>query len=477
MPDLSGPVIVWFRRDLRLADNAALTAAARSGRAVIPVFLLDETASCLGAAPRWRLGQGVAALARALEARGLRLILRRGRALDSLRALIAETGAGAVFWTRGYDPAAIARDRDVKAALRADGYDVQSFPGHVLFEPWTVQTGTGGFYRVYTPFWKAVRNREVVPLLPAPPRLRGPDDWPGSDDLAAWSLAAGMNRGAEIVARHAIVGEAAAADRLDAFLDDRVAGYAHRRDFPAAGATSGLSENLAWGEIGVARCWHAGLRARDAGAEGAEMFLKELVWREFAYHLIFHTPDIVSQNWRRDWDDFPWSADSGTPAAVAWMRARTGMPLVDAGLREMYVSGRMHNRVRMLVASYLTKHLMTHWRIGMDHFADCLTDWDPASNALGWQWVAGSGPDAAPFFRIFNPEAQARRFDAAGDYVRRWIAEGSARPHADALSYFDAVPRRWNLRPDDPYPAPVVAADAGRRVALEAYRARRATAT
>jgi deoxyribodipyrimidine photo-lyase len=464
------PLILWFRRDLRLADHPMLAAAAASGRPLVPVFILDPETEGLGSAPRWRLERAVAVFAAALAGLGVRLVLRRGPALAVLEALLAETGAAGVHWTRLYDPAARVRDTAVKAALKARGLEAVSHPGHLLFEPWEVETGQGGFYRVYSPFWRAVEGRAVPAPLPAPRALRGPAVWPAGDRLEDWRMAADMRRGAAVLARHACVGEAAAADRLHRFLAGPVDAYKAARDFLAAEATSRLSENLTYGEIGPRTVWHGGIRAREGGARGAEHFLKELVWREFAYHLIHHTPEIASRNWRPEWDAFPWAGDS--PAAEAWRRGMTGEPLVDAAMREMYVTGTMHNRGRMVVASYLTKHLMTHWKLGLDWFAECLTDWDPASNAMGWQWTAGSGPDAAPYFRIFNPESQAEKFDAEGRYRDRWIAERKARPGADALDFFAAVPRAWGLDPARPYPRPVVGLAEGRERALAAYGAR-----
>jgi deoxyribodipyrimidine photo-lyase len=277
-----------------------------------------------------------------------------------------------------------------------------------------------------------------------------------------------MNRGAEVVAARVCVGERAAARRLAAFLDGPLASYAEGRDRPGLPATSRLSENLTYGEISPRTVWHAGRRAGEHGARGAETFLKELGWRDFAWHLAWHTPRLLDDNWREDFAGFPWRGDN--PDAERWRRGLTGEPMVDAGLREMYVTGTMHNRVRMLVASYLTKHLLTDWRVGKAWFEDCLIDWDPASNALGWQWTAGSGPDAAPYFRVFNPEIQAAKFDPDGAYRHRFVLGfGEGPPHPDALAYFDAVPRSWRLAPSDPYPAPVVELGAGRRVALATY--------
>lgn len=469
------PLILWFRRDLRLADNEMLTAAVRTGRPLLPVFILDPETEAIGAAARWRLGLSVADLAARLAAVGSRLILRRGAAQAVLEDLIAEAGAAGVMWSRLYDPASRARDGAIKAALKARGLLAESHAGHVLFEPWSVETGQGGFYRVYTPFWKAVKDRDVPATLPAPKALRAPVSWPGSDRLEDWRMGAAMRRGADVVAKYQAVGEDAAAGRLARFLTEAVDGYKDQRDFPAREATSRLSENLTYGEISPRAAWHAGMRAHLEGARGGEHFLKELVWREFAWHLMYHTPHIATDTWREDWGHFPWRGDNAD--AELWRRGMTGEPFVDAALREMYVTGTMHNRARMIAASYLTKHLMTHWKVGLDWFADCLTDWDPASNAMGWQWVAGSGPDAAPYFRIFNPATQAEKFDADGRYRRRFIAEGVARPEAPALDYFAAVPLSWRLDPQARYPAPVIDLARGRDRALAAYENRHGSVT
>ncbi|MDP5367087.1 MAG: DNA photolyase family protein [Paracoccaceae bacterium] len=471
MSDTS-PVILWLRRDLRLTDHPALAAAISCGAPVIPVFIHDDAVAGLGAAPKWRLGLGLEALDKALRGKGSRLTLRRGPALEVLRKLVAETGARAVYWSRLYDPQAQSRDAAVKQALKAEGIDARSFGGHLMFEPWTVATKTGGYYRVYTPMWNAVRGREVDAPLPAPSRIAAPEGWPASERLEDWQMGAAMKRGADVVRPHVRLGEAAAQDRLAEFIDRWVGLYDKTRDQPHVAGTSLLSENLALGEISPQQCWHAGQRAMAEGKAGAETFLKELVWREFGYHLMYHTPHLLSGNWKPDWDAFPWNEDEDHPHVVAWKQGRTGIRFVDAAMREMYVTGRMHNRGRMIVASYLTKHLMSHWKIGLKWFEDCLIDWDPASNAMGWQWAAGSGPDAAPYFRVFNPVTQLDKFDPKGEYVAQWIAEGRKTPSDSALSYFDAVPRNWGLSPQDPYPAPVVTAEDGRKAALAAYENR-----
>jgi deoxyribodipyrimidine photo-lyase len=448
-----------------------LVAACKAGGPVIPVFIRDELVDGLGAAPKWRLGEGLEVLQEAYAAHGTRLILRSGAASAVLDDLIAETGATRIYWSRSYDPASVKRDTDIKTAMKARGIEAKSFGGHLMFEPWSVETKTGGYYRVYTPFWKAVRDRPVEAPLAAPSRLPTPETQPRSEALQHWALGSAMRRGAAIVARHEPVGEVKAQARLAAFIDGDVAQYDAQRDIPSVVGTSNLSAHLALGEISPHQCWHAGRAALHEGKAGAETFLKELVWREFAYHLMHHTPHIVRENWKPDWDAFPWNAEE-TPDVLAWKQGRTGIRFVDAAMRELYVTGRMHNRGRMIVASYLTKHLLSHWRIGLEWFEECLVDWDPASNAMGWQWSAGSGPDATPYFRVFNPVTQREKFDPQRHYVDRWIAEGRREPHPDALSYFEAIPRAWGLSADMAYPDPIVAADEGRKRALTAYENR-----
>ncbi len=467
---LTAPTLLWLRRDLRLADHPALTAALADGGAVIPVFVLDPETEALGAAAKWRLGLSLADLASRLADVGSRLILRRGDAPAVLADLAQATGATTVRWTRLYAPDTVARDQKVKTRLRDSGIAAESHPGFLLHEPWEISTKTGSDFKVFTPFWNSLRQLDVPHPLPEPRRLHAPDDWPRSETLKSWRLGGAMQRGADIVAAHVCVGEAAARARLDGFLDSAIATYHQDRDRPDRSGSSGLSENLTWGEISPRAVWHAGLQAREEGRAGADAFLRQLAWREFAWHLLWHAPDLATANWRDDWNAFPWRADNDD--AERWRRGMTGEPMVDAGMRELFVTGTMHNRLRLLTASYLTKHLLTDWRVGLAWFEDCLIDWDPASNALGWQWTAGSGPDAAPFFRIFSPERQAERFDPDGAYRHRFVKNfGSGPDCPDAVAYFDAVPRAWGLDPETPNPAPVIEHAEGRRRALAAYEA------
>ncbi|WP_417248751.1 cryptochrome/photolyase family protein [Celeribacter sp.] len=471
LTDKSTPAIWWVRRDFRLSDNPALVAAAHAGP-VVPVFVCDGTVAGLGAAPKWRMGLGLAHLLSVIEAQGGRVILRAGDARVVIPALAQELGATSVHWSRAYDAEAIERDTEVKALLKGAGVAAESHAGHLLHEPWTVETKTGGYYKVYSPYWRTVSERPVDEPLPAPDVVWASTDME-SDALDDWALDAAMDRGADVVAAHVCVGEVAARERLSRFIDARMEAYKRRRDYPAEPACSGLSENLTYGEISPRTIWHAAHSAMAEGESGAEHFLKELVWREFAYHLLFHEPDLPHENHRKGWDGFPWDQDAQSAEVKAWQQGRTGVDFVDAAMREMYVTGTMHNRARMIVASYLTKHLLVDWRIGRAWFEDCLIDWDVAANAMGWQWVAGCGPDAAPYFRIFNPDGQAEKFDPQGAYRCAWIAEGQAAPPDTALRYFDAIPRAWDMHPDAPRPDPVVGLKEGRERALAAYSAHR----
>jgi len=447
----ASPIIVWFRRDLRLADNPALKAAADSGRPVIPLYILDETPGMRrpGAASCWWLDKSLKALASSMEALGSRLILRRGVAAEILRQLTAETGANAVHWNRLYDPGLVERDMEMKKALRAE---VRSYNASLLTEPWEVQTGAGKDFSVFTPYWRAARTRLArVETPPAPRRLKAPVTWPASDDLAAWKLHPthpDWSGGFDIWTP----GEAGARGRLHRFLDKEVHRYSERRDRPDLDRTSRLSPHLHFGEISPRQIWiaaEAAVATGEAAYIDVDKFLAELGWREFNHHVLFYHPRIVSENLKRGFDAMRWRKD--VKALRAWTEGRTGYPLVDAGMRQLWVTGFMHNRVRMVVASFLVKHLLIDWREGERWFWDTLVDADHANNAANWQWVAGSGADASPWFRIFNPIGQAAKFDPDGEYVRRWV------PELDTASY----------------PTPIVDHPAARARALEALKAAR----
>jgi len=443
------PTIVWLRDDLRIADNPALSAAVGRGGPVIVLYLLDESSPGvrpLGAASKWWLHHSLARLGEELSELGGALTLRRGEAAASIRALIDETGADAVHWNRRYG-AARETDAALKSSLTDDGIEARSFQASLLFEPWTITTGAGGPYGVFTPYWKACLSRpEPRAPLPAPTRLDGLA--PGGDALDTWTLLPTRPDWAGGLRETWTPGSAGAHDRLEQFAETVLADY-HRRDEPALHATSMLSPHLRFGEISPFEVWHRLRHGLDAAAlRNREKFLSEIGWREFSYHILFHHPDLATRNYRADFDHFPWTSPA-EDELDRWRHGRTGIPIVDAGMRQLWHSGWMHNRVRMITASFLAKNLQVDWRIGEQWFWDTLVDADEASNAASWQWVAGSGADAAPYFRVFNPELQAAKFDPRGEYVHRWVPEAGT----------------------DDYPEPMVDLKASRQAALDAYEA------
>ncbi len=475
---MPGPAIVWFRQDLRLADNPALTAAAAGGRPVIPVYILDDTpdARPLGGASKWWLNRSLIALSADLEAHASRMILRRGDPAHQLNEIIATTGATAVFWNRQYDRHAVARDSGIKSDLSVDGVEVASFNGSLLSEPWTVRNGSGEPYRVFTPYWRAARSRIEVPAaLPSPVALTTPERWPDSDGLSSWGLHP-ANPDWSTGFSDWTPGEAGAQAALERFLGGAIDGYADARDRPSVEGTSRLSPHLHFGEIGPRQIWRA-VQAADAPASQRDKFLAEIGWREFNHHILFHWPDLPTDNFKPAFDGFAWREDGA--AFAAWSRGQTGYPIVDAGMRELWATGYMHNRVRMIVASFLIKDLLIDWRDGEAWFWDALVDADIGQNAANWQWVAGSGADASPYFRIFNPVTQGQTFDREGAYVRRWVPELAALP--DAL-----IHAPWTA-PDEAlveagvilgrtYPRPIVDHAEARSRALAAYAAVRSAA-
>jgi len=469
------PTLVWFRADLRLADNPALTRAAELGAPVVAAFVLDEAApGCWrpGGAARWWLHDSLAALAKALAELGVPLILRRGPAAEAIPALADETGAGAVLWNRHYAPWSLARDTGIKADLKARGLRVESFNGRLLVEPWTPTTGNGEPYKVFTPYWKALQALGEPPEpLPAPARLpAGPA--PASDSLDDWGLQPTAPDWAGGLRATWTPGEPGAQARLAHFLDDTLSSYPDHRDRPGRSGTSGLSPHLAWGEVSPRQVWHAA-RHREAadGTEAAGLaFRRQLAWREFSHHLLHAWPDLPEATWKSEFRAFPWRADH--EAYRAWTRGATGYPLVDAGLRALWHNGWLHNRVRMVVGSFLVKDLLLPWQWGEAWFWDTLVDADLANNAASWQWIAGCGADAAPYFRIFNPVTQSRKCDPDGSYVRRWVPELAALPdtylHAPWTAPREAL-LAAEVRLDETYPTPIVGHDAARKRALAAF--------
>lgn len=469
----SGAAIVWFRSDLRIADNAALTAASRHA-SVIPVYI-RETASPArtdGAASQWWLHHSLAALAASLEALGSPLMLATGKAFEIIAMLAVQTGAEAVYWNRRYDPARIDPDMRLKTALNEAGMHAVSFPGQLLHEPTRLKTGGGGHYRVYTPFWRALEaGGEPRPALPAPERLAPPEKAVSSESLDDWNLLPTGPDWAGGLREAWTPGEAGAQARLADFLDDGIADYAEGRDVPSGDNTSRLSPHLAHGEITPTQIFEALSHAETPGSDRDELvFRKEVGWREFSWHLLVNEPDLPQANHNRRFDDFPWAHSA--VALAAWQQGRTGYPVVDAGMRQLWQTGWMHNRVRMIVASFLTKHLLIDWRRGEEWFWDTLVDADPASNAASWQWVAGCGADASPYFRIFNPILQGEKFDPDGAYVRAFVPELAKMPekfiHKPWMAP-DSVLTEAGVRLGETYPKPIVDHKAARDRALSAY--------
>jgi deoxyribodipyrimidine photo-lyase len=464
--------IVWLRQDLRLRDNPALQAAAKQGGPIVPVYILcdaEDQDFPLGGASRWWLHRSLSALDAELRARGSRLSLLRGPALDCLRSAVARTGASAVFWNRRYEPASVARDLEVKKALRAHGLVVESFNSALLREPWEIQNGSGQPYRVYTPFKRRVlENLDPPAPARAPSKWPAPRSWPESVALDELELLPDI-QWYDTMNRMWRPGEAGAHARLRTFAKQPLASYAKTRDRPDRDGTSALSPHLHFGEISVRQVWHVlaakGTKVRDS------TFAAELLWREFAHHLIYHFPHTVQEPLDRRFQRFAWSRDA--EHLRAWQRGRTGIPIVDAGMRQLWATGWMHNRVRMVVASLLVKNLRIHWLEGARWFWDTLVDADLANNTLNWQWVAGSGADAAPYFRIFNPITQSAKFDPDGEYVRRWVPELARLqvPHIHAPHDAPAaVLQAAGVKVGSTYPAPIVDLAESRRAALDAYQ-------
>ncbi|WP_226533123.1 cryptochrome/photolyase family protein [Microbacterium paraoxydans] len=451
---MTSPSIVWFRDDLRLADNPALRAALERDEPVIALYVLDEESPRVrpfGGAARWWLHHSLESLDERLRDRGGALVLRRGPAERVVCETVADVGAAAVFWNRRYGGAERAIDSSLKSSLRADGLEVTSFAASLLHEPWTVTTGSGTPYSVFTPFWRACLSLPAPRApLPEPRAVESPHRAPASDLLDDWELLPTRPDWAGGLRETWEPGELAARRRLRHFLDEDLTDYDRARDEPSAGATSLLSPHLRWGEISPFTVWQEAV-----GVEGSGGFLSELGWREFAWHTLYHSPDLATENLRPEFDAFPWPPLD--PAHLdAWQHGETGVPLVDAGMRELWHTGYMHNRVRMVAASFLVKNLLIDWRHGEEWFWDTLVDADEASNPFNWQWVAGSGADAAPYFRVFNPELQAKKFDAQGLYIQRWAAEAPTEPIVDlaetrkaALAAYDVVKRAPRTRREE----------------------------
>ena len=465
---------MWFRRDLRLDDNPALAAAVQaSGGNVICLYVREPGLEPdLGGASKWWLDKSLRALADQIESLGGQLVLRQGDARRVLDDVIDGSGAKAVFWNRRYDLSGRETDKAIKADLKTRGVVTDSYNGSVLTEPWTQTTGSGGYYKVFSPYWRSVQAQYEAPCaIPAPKRLSSStldsdalDDWHLHPHRPDWSTGFDLDW---------TPGAIGAQERLSAFLNGPVSTYSDDRDRPdLATGTSGLSPHLAFGEISPAQIWRATQTRMAAGTvterEGLK-FLSELVWRDFSYVLLFHNPRLAVENYKTDFDLMPWRTDN--TALSAWQRGETGYPMVDAGMRQLWTTGWMHNRVRMIVASFLTKHLLIDWREGEKWFWDTLVDADPASNSASWQWTAGCGADAAPYFRVFNPITQGEKFDRTGNYVRTWCPELARLPQKYLHKPWDAGPlilREAGVTLGQTYPHPIIDHKTGRQRALDA---------
>jgi deoxyribodipyrimidine photo-lyase len=464
--------IVWLRDDLRLDDNPALTEAAALGLPLTVVFILDEESQGvrpLGGASRWWLHHSLASLAGALEAKGSRLLLRRGPTEEIIKQLAAETNARHLFWNRRYGLPERTVDAGVEAWAGENGIQVSSYQANLLFEPWTVRTGAGGPYKVFTPFWRAcLAGADVRDPLQVPRTLPGPlgrsSAVPAGDHLDDWHLLPSSPDWSGGLAAVWEPGEEGARHRLQDFLDGPAEEYATGRNLPGVEGTSRLSPHLRFGEVSPFRVWRQ-IRRRFPEKLPADVgiFRAELGWREFCWHLLYTNPELATRNFRADFDRFQWETP-GEDELAAWQHGRTGYPFVDAGMRQLWQTGWMHNRVRMAAASFLVKNLLTDWRVGEEWFWDTLVDADAASNPANWQWVAGSGADASPYYRIFNPVTQSKKFDAAGHYLRRYLPE---------LAELDAkaIHEPWKAGVEMAgYPEPLVDLPGSRERALEAYQ-------
>ncbi len=475
------PIIVWLRHDLRLLDNPALYHACQKSDQIVPVYILDDDAAAdwkMGAASRWWLHHSLNAFKKDLQEKlGLNLILKRGKAGAILDKIIQETAAETVFWNRNYEPWSIERDKNIKSDLKNQDIDVETYNGRLIFEPWDIETQSGDPYKVFTPFWKNCMDdpklRDPYPV-PDQENLKTPSL--ESDALDDWDLLPTAPDWSGGIADFWEVGENAAQARFDYFLDNTVEVYKDKRDIPSLDATSRLSPHLHFGEISPLYVYHKTKPLLDEAHGNSDTyknikhFISEIGWREFSYHLLYHFPHTPDEPLYDKFKKVPW--DKNEHAIQAWQKGQTGIPIVDAGMRQLWQTGWMHNRVRMLVGSLLVKNMLMDWRVGEKWFWDCLVDADLANNTQGWQWVAGCGADAAPYFRIFNPVTQGERFDGHGDYVRQYVPELKDLPEkyihkpweADEKTLKDA-----GIELGKDYPKPIVDLKQSREKALDAF--------
>jgi len=471
------PILVLMNGMLRLADHPAFAAAVESGRSVVPVYVYDDKqAWALGGASKWWLLQSLESLSEALKTCGSELVLIKGPVLGTLLDLAKEVSAGSVYLTRGYS----ANDRSIEQALHEYGeqneLEIRRFAGRLLLEPEQVVSKSGTPYSVFTPFWRQARELIAnVPPLPSPKKIKPPKNWPFSLHIAELGLDPKPAFWAEPLAGAWQPGEASAQKRLQGFVTDIMMGYQKNRDTPGIDGTSKLSPYLAFGEISPRQIWHTVRAAMDeqaSDAGDAMAYLRELGWREFCYHQLFYNPDMPDKPLKKPFARFPWQEGFGSPLE-AWQQGQTGFPIIDAGMRQLWQTGWVHNRVRMVVASFLVKDLLWHWRDGEAWFWDTLVDADLANNAAGWQWVAGCGADAAPYFRIFNPILQGEKFDKNGDYIRTFVPELKDLPNAYIHKPFEApagILEAAGVKLGQTYPTPIIDRKQSRARALSALR-------
>ncbi|WP_428409419.1 cryptochrome/photolyase family protein [Hyphococcus sp.] len=475
-PASDGPALVWLRHDLRLDDNPALAAARKTGAPVIPVYILDESVDhAPGAASLWWLHHSLASLSADLETLGSKLVLRRGEAAKLIPAMVEETNAAHVFWNRRYHQAHLEIDKTLKSDLCDNGVNIETFNGNLLREPWELKTGSGGYYKVFTPFWKALKQAKPAraDTEAKPRKIETPNSFPKGDKLTDWDLLPTKPNWAKEFEDVWTPGEAGARQRLRDFLNETIDDYKAGRDRPDKDFTSRLSPHLAFGEISPLTIWQATHAKMSDGAindSAGDKYLSELAWREFSYNLLFHNKDLPEKPLREEFSEYPWRTDK--KGLDAWKKGLTGYPIVDAGMRQLWRTGWMHNRVRMIVASFLIKDLLLHWRDGEAWFWDTLVDADLANNSASWQWVAGCGADAAPYFRIFNPVTQGEKFDPDGNYVREFVPELKDMPakhiHAPWKAPQDVLDKA-GVKLGKSYPEPILDHAAARQRALDGY--------
>ena len=459
--------LVWVRRDFRLHDNPALFQAACKGE-VVPVFIWDphdDDEWMPGAASRVWLHHALLDFSRALKGVGSRLVIRKGRSGDVLLQIAKEYLIDKVSWNRAYEPASIKRDQAIKTRLRQEGLEVESYQGDLLVEPWKLKNKQGEPYKVYTAFWnQLIATAEIPKPLESVRSLSYKGKWPESTDVESLQLLPKIRWDKKMMSSWQ-VSESAALQMMEKFIDGSIADYTSHRDRPDITGTSKLSPHLHFGQISPRELWQ-----KIPKKAVNQPFLRQIVWREFAFHLMFHFPHSTNSNLRKSFDAFPWIQNKKD--LKNWQTGHTGYPIVDAGMRELWHTGWMHNRVRMIVASFLVKHLLIDWKEGAKWFWDTLVDADLANNSMGWQWVAGSGADAAPYFRIFNPITQGERFDPEGLYIQKWIPEIAKLSPPWIFRPWEAkaeILEKAGIKLGKNYPLPIIDHDFARRRALTAY--------